>query len=678
MAFLLRGGRGVRGGLGEQVADLIVGEVGVDAAHLGDECRHLGGGEGRPVGRLASHHLDVRAVDRHGDEVAWCGEVRDLVPLAAGGGGHHDRVLVEEHRVGEVSVILDAHLIQGVEEVSGVTGRHDVQDARVLQLAGQPVVPLLGGGNLRAVLEDAIHAVHERLEDLRVGGAFLQSQLLGELGLGLRIVAHLLPHLVGDAHRADALGLVDDGDVARVVQDALHGVRGAVEEAGGPLFDALVQGGPGGCRTGAHGHRADVVVRVLAVLVHDVLHVVTMGGARTEGVEDGDGVVARIEPGEEVLDRVAAGRLRAGGRGAGLPGAIQKGAHGARSARCLSEARSLLRGGCVEAALQRLVGGSGGCVGGRAGRLALRGLRADLGTKRVANRLERHGEPLPKTGFLVIERRRGSVAPADSLAFDPAQRMGFLPQGSARRGPGGIFGIERASEECPRHPLDHRDASGILIRRLGDLISRNASQHMLPTEQREQALAARAQEVRIGKPVGPPDGQRGAIAVTGNDECRRRHPGEAGVQVRHVLGREWAQIRPPAPRGEQHACLDPRVRQVFSRFAVPVEHSRAKQHAHRLTAKGMARCGHAVSIKASGETRQGVLDEIEIVEDALHVLDTVLPDRGSSRIVRGKASPPRIQVGGLDHGEAMGGPKAGQWGVAVQGRAMAVREDDDR
>jgi hypothetical protein len=84
------------------------------------------------------------------------------------------------------------------------------------------------------------------------------------------------------------------------------------------------------------------------------------------------------------------------------------------------------------------------------------------------------------------------------------------------------------------------------------------------------------------------------------------------------------------------------------------------------------------AIDAPAEAGNSGFQELELIEDALHVLDPEPPDPRCAGIFRGKVHRPRVEMGRLNHHEAVSGPEVCQWAVTVQGRTMAVREDDDR
>src|SRR4051812_8430978 len=114
-------------------------------------------------------------------------------------------------------------------------------------------------------------------------------------------------------------------------------------------------------------------------------------------------------------------------------------------------------------------------------------------------------------------------APSVLLGFDPSERVGAGGQRVTRRLPGGIPGVELGAEVGPGEPLDRGDSLGILVRGLGDVISRAPAESVLCVEQGEQGLGAGGEEVRIGVPVRAPNRQMGRdVLVAGDHEGGRR------------------------------------------------------------------------------------------------------------------------------------------------------------
>jgi hypothetical protein len=86
--------------------------------------------------------------------------------------------------------------------------------------------------------------------------------------------------------------------------------------------------------------------------------------------------------------------------------------------------------------------------------------------------------------------------------------------------------------------------------------------------------------------------------------------------VNRAAGSErWS---PPAPVEDVDSC------------AVVTDVIGAEQHACGLGAEGVASHGDAASIKASFDLRDGVLDEIELIQDLLHVVDAGFLERRSA------------------------------------------------
>ncbi|CAM5410045.1 hypothetical protein STENM327S_02006 [Streptomyces tendae] len=149
-------------------------------------------------------------------------------------------------------------------------------------------------------------------------------------------------------------------------------------------------------------------------------------------------------------------------------------------------------------------------------------------------------------------------------------------------------------------------------------------------------------------------------------------------QPGEVLGGERRQgVAAGAGRREQHARPDPGVGEVRRLTGGGVPDAQAQQDARRLAAEGVAGRRDAGSVEPPGEAGDGRLHHVQVVEDAPHVLDARAPQPRPARVVLGKARRPGVEVGGLDHHEAVGGPVVGERAVAVERGAEAVREEDD-
>ncbi len=88
--------------------------------------------------------------------------------------------------------------------------------------------------------------------------------------------------------------------------------------------------------------------------------------------------------------------------------------------------------------------------------------------------------------------------------------------------------------------------------------------------------------------------------------------------------------------------------------------------------------GDAGVVDPSAQARDGGLDDVELVEDASEVSDPLGPDARVAGVVESDPVAPGVQVGGLDHDEAPGGPERGQRRIAVVVPPVAVREQHDR
>jgi hypothetical protein len=66
----------------------------------------------------------------------------------------------------------------------------------------------------------------------------------------------------------------------------------------------------------------------------------------------------------------------------------------------------------------------------------------------------------------------------------------------------------------------------------------------------------------------------------------------------------------------------------------------------------VTRRGDPVAVDAAGETGDGRLDGVELVEDPGQVSDALRPDRGEDRVIEPEPVPPRVEVRGLDDDEA--------------------------
>ena len=124
-------------------------------------------------------------------------------------------------------------------------------------------------------------------------------------------------------------------------------------------------------------------------------------------------------------------------------------------------------------------------------------------------------------------------------------------------------------------------------------------------------------------------------------------------------------------------AADARVGHVLSRFPARIEDSRTEQHAHRLATPGVSSYSDSASVEAPTETGNGSFDEIQLVDDALQVLDSETPNLWETGIVRRDIERPCVEMGGLNYHEAASSPEVDQWGVAIHRPAKAVREDDD-
>jgi len=92
--------------------------------------------------------------------------------------------------------------------------------------------------------------------------------------------------------------------------------------------------------------------------------------------------------------------------------------------------------------------------------------------------------------------------------------------------------------------------------------------------------------------------------------------------------------------------------------------------------------GDPAAVQAPAEPRNGRLDLVEVVEDVVHVLSAGPPEQRSLGAVRIEAQRLRVQVGGLDHDEAVSGVEVDERAVATQRGEivrvpMAVREEDE-
>jgi hypothetical protein len=96
-----------------------------------------------------------------------------------------------------------------------------------------------------------------------------------------------------------------------------------------------------------------------------------------------------------------------------------------------------------------------------------------------------------------------------------------------------------------------------------------------------------------------------------------------------------------------------------------------------VAAPGVPGDGDAAPVEAPREAGNGGFDEVQLVDAACQVLDPEAPDLRVTGIVGRDVQLPRVEVGGLNDHETVGGPEVDQRGVAVQRLAEAVREDDD-
>src|SRR5690606_33173955 len=95
----------------------------------------------------------------------------------------------------------------------------------------------------------------------------------------------------------------------------------------------------------------------------------------------------------------------------------------------------------------------------------------------------------------------------------------------------------------------------------------------------------------------------------------------------------------------------------------------AEQHARRVTSHGVAHHPHGVTGDAPGEPGHGALHDVEVVEDARHVLRARPPEEGRFGVVGAtKRQRLRVEVRRLDDDEAPRRVVVGEGTVAVQGR----------
>ena len=76
--------------------------------------------------------------------------------------------------------------------------------------------------------------------------------------------------------------------------------------------------------------------------------------------------------------------------------------------------------------------------------------------------------------------------------------------------------------------------------------------------------------------------------------------------------------------------------------------------------------GNPAAVQAPAELRNGRLDEVELVEDALHVFGPRPPVQRRLGVIGIEAQRLRAQMGRLDHDEAVRRPEVGERAVAVQ------------
>lgn len=69
---------------------------------------------------------------------------------------------------------------------------------------------------------------------------------------------------------------------------------------------------------------------------------------------------------------------------------------------------------------------------------------------------------------------------------------------------------------------------------------------------------------------------------------------------------------------------------------------------------------NAEPVEASTEAGDGLLDGVEVLDDPSEVLDPGAPQGRGARVVRRDREGSRVEVGRLDHREALGGPGVGQ------------------
>jgi hypothetical protein len=111
------------------------------------------------------------------------------------------------------------------------------------------------------------------------------------------------------------------------------------------------------------------------------------------------------------------------------------------------------------------------------------------------------------------------------------------------------------------------------------------------------------------------------------------HLSKAGVQEEWImLGSECAEISTAAARSsKQHTRFDPGIRQTYFRSVFGIGKPRTQKHTCRMAAHWMTDDSDATAVQAPTEKRNGRLDEIKLIEDALHVLNARPPEQRSPR-----------------------------------------------
>ena len=133
-----------------------------------------------------------------------------------------------------------------------------------------------------------------------------------------------------------------------------------------------------------------------------------------------------------------------------------------------------------------------------------------------------------------------------------------------------------------------------------------------------------------------------------------------------MLGSKPGCISAVTRRREEDRCFDSVIHQI-PLFAIDwIGIAQTCEHAHRVTAQGVAHRADAGVVDATGQARKGSLDLRKMVEYETEVLSARPPKQGTFGTVRIKAECFRVLMGRLDDNKSACGVKVGKRSIAAQ------------